>query len=613
MALRNHSTITEFILIGLSADPHIEALLFVLFLVVYLLTMIGNLMMLLIRADSCLHKPMYFFLSNLSFLDLCFSSVTLPKLLEDLLSEKKTISVEGCLAQVFFVFFTSGTEACLLSVMAYDRYVAICHPLLYGQVMSNLSVKLVLASCSLASLNAVVILLLAINMDFCEAQTIHHFTCELPALFPLSCSDISNNINTLLSASLLHGLETFILIFLSYVHIISTILSISSTTGRSKAFSTCSSHLIAVVLFFASGFLCYLMPPTGSSLDLLLSLQYSVVTALMNPLIYSLKNKEVKAAVKKTLGKIYPYMALRNHSTITKFILLRLSADPHIEALLFVLFLVIYLLTLMGNLVMLLVIRADSCLHKPMYFFLSNLSFLDLCFSSVTLPKLLEDFLSEKKTISVEGCMAQVFFVFITAGTEAFLLSMMAYDRYAAICHPLLYGQLMSNQLCVRLLLTSWGLASLNLVVIVLLAINLDFCEAQTIHHYICELPSLFPLSCSDTSNNINILICATLLHGLETFLPIFISYARIISTILSISSTTGKQAFSTCSSHLIAVILFFGSGLVCYLMPTSGSSLDLLASLQYSVVTPMLNPLIYSLKNKDVKTALKRMLEKYL
>ncbi|XP_049738971.1 olfactory receptor 8S1-like [Elephas maximus indicus] len=307
-------------------------------------------------------------------------------------------------------------------------------------------------------------------------------------------------------------------------------------------------------------------------------------------------------------------MALRNHTTITEFFLTGLSTDPHIEALLFALFLVIYLLTMMGNLMMLLVIRADSHLHTPMYFFLSNLSFLDICFSSVTVPKLLEDLLSEKKTISVEGCMAQVFFVFITAGTEAFLLSMMAYDRYAAICHPLLYGQVMSNQLCVRLVLTSWGLASLNSVVIVLLAINLDFCEAQTIHHYICELPSLFPLSCSDTSININILICSIFLHGFGTFLPIFISYARIISTVLSISSTTGRnKAFSTCSSHLIAVILSFGSGLVRYLMPTSGSSLDLLASLQYSVVTPMLNPLIYSLKNKDVKAALKRMLEKYV
>ena len=307
-------------------------------------------------------------------------------------------------------------------------------------------------------------------------------------------------------------------------------------------------------------------------------------------------------------------MALRNCSTITEFILTGLSDDPHIQALLFALFLVIYLLTVMGNLTMLLVIRADSHLHTPMYFFLSNLSFVDLCFSCVTLPKLLKDLLSEKKTISVKGCLTQVFFVFITAGTEAFLLSMMAYDRCAAICHPLHYGQVMSNQLCVRLVLISWGLASLNAFVIVLLAISLDFCDAQTIHHYTCELPALFPLSCSDISIVTNILLCSSLLHGLGTFIPIFFSYARIISTILSISSTTGRsKAFSTCSSHLIAVILFFGSGFLCYLMPPSGSSLDLLLSVQYSAVTPMLNPLIYSLKNKEVKAAVKRTLGKYL
>ena len=244
----------------------------------------------------------------------------------------------------------------------------------------------------------------------------------------------------------------------------------------------------------------------------------------------------------------------------------------------------------------------------------SSLSLLDLCLSSVIAPKMLKDLLSETKTISLRGCLAQGFFVFITAGTEAFLLSMMAYDRCAAICHPLLYGQLMSTQLCVKLILASWGLASLNSVVIVLLAVNLDFCEAQTIHHYTCELPSLFPLSCSDISINISILICSILLHGFGTFLPIIFSYARIVSTILSISSITGRsKAFSTCSSHLITVILFFGSGMLRYLMPSSGSSLDLLTSLQYSVITPMLNPLIYSFKNKEVKGAVKRTLGKYL
>uniref|UniRef100_G1LLD2 Olfactory receptor n=1 Tax=Ailuropoda melanoleuca TaxID=9646 RepID=G1LLD2_AILME len=304
-------------------------------------------------------------------------------------------------------------------------------------------------------------------------------------------------------------------------------------------------------------------------------------------------------------------MACRKHSTITEFVLSGLSNDPHIETLLFVLGQGIYLLTIRGNLMMML-IRADSRLHTPMYFFLSNLSFLDLCLSSVTVPKLLNYLLSEKKTISVEGCLTQVFIVFITPGTEACLLSVMAYDRYAAICHPLLYGQVMSSQLCVRLVLASWGLACLSSVVIVLLALTLDFCEAQTIHHYTCELPSLFPLSCSDISINVDILICSILLHGLGTFLPIFFSYNRIVSTILSISSTSGRtKAFSTCSSHLIGVPLFFGSGVIHYLMPMSGSSLDLLLFLQYSAVTPLLNPLIYSLKNKEVKAAVRRILRK--
>uniref|UniRef100_A0A452FP73 G-protein coupled receptors family 1 profile domain-containing protein n=1 Tax=Capra hircus TaxID=9925 RepID=A0A452FP73_CAPHI len=258
-------------------------------------------------------------------------------------------------------------------------------------------------------------------------------------------------------------------------------------------------------------------------------------------------------------------MALRNHSSITEFIRLGLSADPKVQVLLLVLFMGIYLLTMMGNLILLLVIRADSNLHTPMYFFLHHLSFLDLCFSSVTVPKLLENLLSKKKTISKKGCLTQAFFVFDIGGTEIFLLSVMAYDRYAAICYPLLYSQVMSSQLFERLVWASWGLGS-------------------------------------------------TLLPGLGTFFLIFFSYTRIVSTILSISSTTGRsKAFSTCSSHLTAVSFFYVSAFLHYLMPTSGSPLELIFSVQYGIVTPLANPLIYSLKNKEAKTALRRTLGKCL
>ncbi|XP_011366645.1 olfactory receptor 8S1 [Pteropus medius] len=307
-------------------------------------------------------------------------------------------------------------------------------------------------------------------------------------------------------------------------------------------------------------------------------------------------------------------MALGNHSTITEFILLGLSANSHVQAVLFVLFLGIYLLTIMGNLIMMLVIRADSHLHTPMYFFLSHLAFVDLCFSSVTVPKMLENLQSQKKTISVEGCLAQVFFVFFAAGTEACLLSVMAYDRYAAICHPLLYGQIMSKSLYMQLVWGSWGLGFLDALINIFLTMNMVFCEAKIISHYSCEMPSLLSLSCSDISRNLIALLCSTILHGLGTFLLVFLSYARIIATILSISSTSGRsKTFSTCSSHLTAVTLYYGSGLLRHLMPNSGSPMELIFSVQYTVITPMLNPLIYSLKNKEMKAALKRTLEKYL
>ncbi|XP_049638999.1 olfactory receptor 8S1-like [Suncus etruscus] len=303
-----------------------------------------------------------------------------------------------------------------------------------------------------------------------------------------------------------------------------------------------------------------------------------------------------------------------NHSTFSEFILLGLSPDTQAQILLFMLFLVIYLLTLMGNLVMLLVIRMDSHLHTPMYFFLGQLSFLDLCHSSVTVPKMLENLLSKSKTIFVESCLAQAFFVFATGGTEACLLAVMAYDRYIAISSPLLYGQIMSTQLCARLVWASWSLGFADALINSLLAVNLDYCKGHTIPHFSCELSSLFPLSCSDTSMNFTLLLCSSVLHFFGTFVLIVFSYIRIVSTILNISSTSGRsKAFSTCSSHLTTVILFYGSGFLSYLMPHLGSAIEMLFPLQYTVITPMLNPLIYSLQNKEVKGAVRRLLRRYV
>ncbi|KAM9120367.1 LOW QUALITY PROTEIN: olfactory receptor 8S1-like [Pangshura tecta] len=302
---------------------------------------------------------------------------------------------------------------------------------------------------------------------------------------------------------------------------------------------------------------------------------------------------------------------MENQTTVSEFILLGLSSDPQMQIFLFLLFLVIYLLTLVGNVMIMLVIRADPHLHTPMHFFLFHLSFADICYSSVTVPNMLMNFRAKQKTISVDGCIAQMFFFFLLAGTEIFILSAMAYDRYAAICDPLHYVQTMSKAICVQLVIGAWTMAFLGATINTVFVLKLHFCGPNQISHFSCELPLLLQLSCTEILINQVLLLTSTVILGLSSFLLTLISYVHIISTILRIRSVEGRRkAFSTCSSHLIVVSLLYLTALFQYIKPSSVSSvvLDEIFSIQYSVLTPMLNPIIYSLKNKEVKRALGKM-----
>ncbi|XP_029811367.1 olfactory receptor 8S1-like [Suricata suricatta] len=304
-------------------------------------------------------------------------------------------------------------------------------------------------------------------------------------------------------------------------------------------------------------------------------------------------------------------LIMKNLTIITEFVLMGLSRNPQIQTILFALFLVIYLLTLIGNLMMILLIRTDSHLKTPMYFFLVHLSFLDLCLSSVTMPKMLQNLLTQKKTISMWGCVTQSFFLIFSGSTEACLLSAMAYDRYAAVCHPLLYSMVMNRPLCVGMVTAAWAVGFLNSLPNNLLTYNLHFCGPNIIPHFCCELPSLFPLSCTDPTANEALLAGSCALLGFVTLPLILFSYSRIISAVLGIHSADGQgKAFSTCSSHLTVVLLYYGTALFRYMTPLSGSKLEQVVSIQYSVITSLLNPIIYSLRNQEVKAALHKMLK---
>ncbi|XP_067406794.1 olfactory receptor 5AR1-like [Emydura macquarii macquarii] len=308
-------------------------------------------------------------------------------------------------------------------------------------------------------------------------------------------------------------------------------------------------------------------------------------------------------------------MAAGNQTTVTKFILLGFSIDPRLEVTFSVLFLVMYLLTLVGNLGMIMVIRLDSRLHTPMYFFLSHLSLMDLGYSSAVTPKMLVNSLSGRKDISWSGCVAQMYFCGLCVNTECYLLAVMAYDRYVAICNPLLYRVVMSWRVCVHLAAGSYIVATLTMSVHVSSVFTLHFCDSNVINHFFCDIPPLLKLSCSSTYINELVLFALATLVGLITLLFILISYIYILCTILRIRSAKGRhKAFSTCASHLMAVTVYYGTLSFMYLRPSSSYSLDTdkVASVFYTAVSPMMNPLIYSLRNKEVKDALKSKIDRY-
>ncbi|XP_031229214.1 olfactory receptor 50-like [Mastomys coucha] len=303
-----------------------------------------------------------------------------------------------------------------------------------------------------------------------------------------------------------------------------------------------------------------------------------------------------------------------NDSTVSEFILLGLPIRAEDQALYSALILTMYLTTVLGNLLIILLIRLDSHLHTPMYFFLSHLAFTDISFSSVTVPKMLVNMLTHSQSISYTGCVSQVYFFIVFASTDSFLLTSMAYDRYVAICHPLHYTIIMNLSLCILLVAVSWALSSVNALVQTLLLARLSHFRNNTIPHYFCDLSTLLKLSSSDTTiNDLIILVLGNMVITLP-FICILVSYGYIGVTILKTPSIKGIcKALSTCGSHLCVVSLYYGAIIGLYFVPSSNNTndKDVIVAVMYTVVTPMLNPFIYSLRNRDMKGALRNILSR--
>ncbi|XP_035957405.2 olfactory receptor 5M5-like [Halichoerus grypus] len=307
-------------------------------------------------------------------------------------------------------------------------------------------------------------------------------------------------------------------------------------------------------------------------------------------------------------------MARGNQTTVTEFVLMGFTDRPELQLPLFVVFLVIYLITLVGNLGMMVLIKVDLKLHTPMYYFLSHLAFIDVCYSSSIGPKMMQNLLVKKKTISFSGCFAQLYFTSAFATTECFLLATMAYDRYMAICNPLIYTAIMTQRVCKELVIGVYTYGFLNSVIQTVLTFQLSFCDSNIIHHFYCADPPLLALSCSDIGNKEKPLLIFSAVNLTGSLLTVLISYMCVLFSILKIQSAEGKcKAFSTCASHLTVVVIFYGTLFFMYLQqPKAGDSwkYNKVVTVFYSLVIPLLNPLIYTLRNTEVKDTLKKMLE---
>ncbi|XP_074121551.1 olfactory receptor 2W3-like [Sminthopsis crassicaudata] len=302
---------------------------------------------------------------------------------------------------------------------------------------------------------------------------------------------------------------------------------------------------------------------------------------------------------------------MSNKSSLEQFILLGFSDRPWLEHILFVIVLIFYLITLIGNIIIILVSQLDPRLHTPMYFFLTNLSFLDLCFTTSSIPQLLFNLGSRNKSISFLGCAIQLFMFLGLGGTECILLAVMAYDRFTAICKPLHYTVIMHPQICVQLVAVSWGIGLLNSIVMSPITMKLPRCGRHQVKHFLCEMPALIKMACVDTVAIESTVFILSIIIVLVPLSLILISYGFITQTVLRIKSAAGrKKAFNTCGSHLCVVSLFYGNIIYIYMQPGNNSSQDQgkFLTLFYNLVTPMLNPLIYTLRNKEVKSALKKL-----
>ncbi|KAK7808672.1 hypothetical protein U0070_011967 [Myodes glareolus] len=537
MDVHNLTTVTQFILIGLSDLPEVRYPLFVTFVIIYQMTLLGNGAILLATVtERKIQIPMYYLLANLSILDIFCPSATVPKMLKNLLTEDHSISFVGCALQLYFLVALVGTEVFLLAVMAYDRYVAICFPLRYSLIMTKVRcVQMLVGTWAAGFLNSFIHTMSTFSLSFCKSNRVNQYYCDIPPVVALSCSSTYVAEMLVLVVGGIFGVETslwtekmdvynlttvtqFILIGLSDLPEVRYPLFVAFVIIYQITLLGNGAILLAIVAERKLQTPMYYLLANLSLLDIsctsttvpkmlknLLTEDHSISfvgCALQLYFLVALAGTELFLLAVMAYDRNFfkrAKMDVYNLTTVTQFILIGLSDLPEVRYLLFVAFVIIYQMTLLGNGAILLAIVTERKLQTPMYYLLANLSLIDIFCPSTTVPKMLKNLLTEDHSISFVGCALQLYFLVALAGTEGFLLAVMAYDRYVAICFPLRYFLIMTKVRFVQLLFGTWATGFLNSFIHTMSTFSLSFCKSNRVNQYYCDIPPVVALSCSST------------------------------------------------------------------------------------------------------------------
>ncbi|KAI6079967.1 Olfactory receptor 51G2 [Aix galericulata] len=538
---------------------------------VYIMAVAGNCAVLfIVKTEPSLHVPMYFFLCMLAAIDLALSTSTVPRVLAFYWFNTREISFSACLIQMFFIHTLSAIESTILLAMAVDRYVAICHPLRHAAILTNATtVKIGLAAMARGVLFFLPLPLLLLPLPFCSSRELSHSFCLHQDVMNLACANTTPSVVYGLTAILLvMGLDA-LLICLSYLLILKSVLRLASWRERLKVFSTCIAHICVVLAFYVPLIGLSVVHRFGKDLaplvHIIMGNMYILVPAVLNPIIYG----------KEQFWIAFPFC-------------------------------IMYTIAVLGNIILLIIIKTEPSLHEPMYLFLAMLAFTDLVLSTSTLPKMLGIFWLGSREIGFLSCLAQLFFIHTFSSVESGVLMAMALDRYFAICYPLQHSSILSMPVVVALGILVLVRGVLLVSPFCFLLHRLSFCQHHVISHSYCEHMAVVKLACGDTRVNVVYgLFVAFVVTGFDIVL-IFVSYTMILRVVMRLSSTdTQLKAFSTCASHACVILAFYVPALFTFLTHRFGQSVPphvhIMVANLYLLVPPMLNPIIYGVRTKQL------------